>query len=232
MYPECVFMWLFQIHSDFTSEDKFPIHIMCFWQMFREACPLKKAFPYRLLSQGSSEVQVLKCRDLTPLQGSPLTLYSPMCIWLLTYVTSFMYSNRWLMDEIFPTVFTVTGSLTFEFSGGRGGLSRVFSEHKQHSWSCPHVSSLVWRKEWPTVEGFSPFTGFLIGCELSNDCRYRTCGERLFYIHYTQLCVFTLTPTVCFYITPNCIVLYHTQLFVWMNELYLRVEIHFTFICP
>lgn len=170
-----------------------------------------------------------KCKFLNvetrhPSKGSPLTLYSPMCVQLLTYVTSFMYSNRWLMDEIFPTVFTVTGSLTFEFSGGHGGLSRVFSAHKQHSWSCPHVSSLVWSKEWPTVEGFSPFIGFLIGCELANDCRDTTCRERLFYIRYAQLCV---------YIAPYCIFLYYTQLYVfgWM-KLYLRVEIRFTFICP
>lgn len=42
-----------------------------------------------------------------------------MCLGLLTYVTSFMYSNRWLMVEIFPTVFIVIGFLSFEFSGGQ-----------------------------------------------------------------------------------------------------------------
>lgn len=184
---------------------------MCFWQTFREACPLKKAFPWRLLSQGSSEVRVPKCRDSTPSKGSPLTLYSPMCVQLLTYVTSFMYSNRWLMDEIVPTVFTVTGSLTFEFSGGHG-LSRVFSAHKQHSWSCPHVSSLVWSKEWPMVEGFSPFIGFLTGCELP--------------------CLMTAEiwhaeKGFSAYVTPNCVFLHHPLLYIsilhptvcaWMNE--------------
>lgn len=88
MYPECVFMWLFQIHSDFTSEDKFPIHIMCFWQMFREACPLKKAFPCRLLSGFLRSAKFLNVETWHP--SKVLCLH-------YTHRCAYGYSPMWLL---------------------------------------------------------------------------------------------------------------------------------------
>lgn len=51
------------------------------------------------------------------------------------------------MVEVFPTIFTVIGFLSFEFSGRHGCLSRVFSAHEQQSWRWPHVPSLVYGEE-------------------------------------------------------------------------------------
>lgn len=137
-----------------------------------------------------------------------------------------MYSNRWLMVEIFITIFTVIGFFSFEFSGEHGGLSRVFSAHKQHSWRCPHVSSLVCSEEWPMVEGFSTFIGFLMGCELPTDCGDVTCRERLFYIHYARLYMFILHPPVFLHYAQLYIFILHSTVCNSLDELLdLMIEI-------
>ena len=71
------------------------------------------------------------------------------------------------------------------------------------------------------VEGFVYIHRGFIWCELPKDYGDMACGERLFYIHYAQLCVSTLPTTVYFS--------YYTQPYVfrWTNWiLWLRYFLH------